>query len=500
LKRLITYILLALTVLFISACGGSSGEDTNVSDLKTGTVFRDKAISMDDVYIPTLFYTNFTAASQPMVNDAKASFNTFLPVWNSFYADYANYLYHGSWKASFATMNAKVLEAQSILDGATTFPADIEPAHAALEEIRYTLKDLREEYGVSYFIDYITAFHDVMEPIAIAVKGKTASDIPALIDTLTIYTDASISVWTELSAQTIDYTAFNISTSGQTYIANAIAAETANLNALKAALTAGTDNALILQKASSVKPLFLRLFFSFGNFITAFETEMIRMEQEYIAPLFYTNNAAAPAATIALAMTELEEFESAFNAFAGKFAYSNMSTAVAWNTYFDACTTAIANARTILTAATDGSSIVSAHEELEAVRNSMKSFRTLLNVSFPTDYVTAYHGAMEPIALEVKDITTPAELTPTMVTNITTYIATAKPALIAMSENVTAETLSGFTLASADAVVSNIAGQVANMNNLEAAIAGEDNTTIFSTAKTVKPTFIAMFKMLGQVQ
>ena len=136
--------------------------------------------------------------------------------------------------------------------------------------------------------------------------------------------------------------------------------QTNNLKALKAALNATVpDKAVIAANGNNVKPLFLKLFFSFADFLKPFDADLVSADTAAVAAANATTKTAATVAEVDAAISSVAALESSFNKLKLHFATQPISImgVLTWYTgqaatpaYLDKIGAAIASAKSQLAA------------------------------------------------------------------------------------------------------------------------------------------------------
>jgi len=336
------------------------------SALFTSSAFLADLSSLTKSYIPPLFYTNLPAANttQAVAADAQKSLTRLITVWGDFKTKYKSSAEFAAYSAKFDEVDTKIAAAGTIIQTAIASGSaanDLLAAHEALEVIRQNLLDMDRGNGFDYPIDAIKDFHDGMEPFALAVKGKTAATLTDA-DVATLKTMFTIveSTWNKVTTYQINKDQFGMTAEVKAFIDAATTSQTGNLKALKAALFAATpDKAVIATNGNNVKPLFLKLFFSFADFIKPFDADLVSADAAAATAVTATAKTAATAADVTAAVTALTALESGFNKFKTHFATQPISimTVLTWYSgsttaplYFDKIGAAISSAKTQLTA------------------------------------------------------------------------------------------------------------------------------------------------------
>lgn len=334
------------------------------SALFSSSAFLTDLSNLTKSYITPLLYTNLPAANTPqtVVADAQKALTRLITVWGDFKAKYKSAPEFAAYSAKFDEIDTKIAAAGVIIQTAITSgntANDLVAAHEELEIIRKNLQEMDHGNGFDYPVDAIKDFHDGMEPFAIAVKGKTAATLTdADVTNLKVLFPIVESTWNKVVTYQINKDQFGMSADVKTFIDAATISQTNNLKALKAALFAATpDKTVIATNGNLVKPLFLKLFFSFADFIKPFDADLVAADSAAAAAVSATAKTAATAGEVAAALAAVTTLESAFNKFKGHFATSPISImgVLTWFTgvpatpaYFDKISAAISSAKTSL--------------------------------------------------------------------------------------------------------------------------------------------------------
>lgn len=212
----------------------------------------------DKAYIPALALT-----SQGDVAKSKVAMVRLHQAWNAFLASYRKEgIGDESWDKGFAAIEKRLREADAVLAIGNP-PVD---AHNVLEHIRVTLMELRQQHNIDYFLDHQTAFHEPMEEIVLAAKGKTPATLTPQDMALIKRTMPLLeSRWNAVRGAQFDPVVFGFDDAQTAKAKQLIESETAAIVALKVAL-AGNDKALLIQRAMAIKPPFAQLYTAFGEF------------------------------------------------------------------------------------------------------------------------------------------------------------------------------------------------------------------------------------------
>lgn len=350
-------LLIGLLLMIATGCGSDSS-----NNLLQGQEYQTDLANLTRSYIPPLFYTNLPAANttQAVAADAQKSLTQLSTVWGAFKVKYKDRLEFIPYTSQLNQIDTEIALAGQIVQNAIASgnaANDLLAAHEALEVIRVNLQTIDKGNGLDYPIDGIKDFHDAMEPFALAVKGKTAATLTdADITTLKGMFPNMETTWNKVTTYQFTTTQFGITTEVKTFIDAAVTSQTTNMTALKTALFAATpDKTVIAANGNNVKPLFLKLFFSFADFIKPFDADMVSADSAATTAATATAKTAATIAEVTAALTAVTALELNFNKFKAHFATQPISIMAVLNwtnsttpSYFDKISTAISSAKTQL--------------------------------------------------------------------------------------------------------------------------------------------------------
>lgn len=512
--RIVFPTLLATLSLF--ACNNSDNPTnlvTNTTTLNTSTTtgmtpaLTAEMAQVSRAYVPALFYTNNTAAPQPIAAAGSAALTLLDTRWQAFVTHSAATFPPAT--TAKPAVDTHLLAAKSTLDQVTAYPADLSNAHENLEEIRTVMLQMRSDNSIDDVMDSLTLAHRSMGDVVAAFAGATT---PALLTQqhkadlslqLVNYTNA----FNALEARKIEDDLFGFSAAKTQWVQAALTATIQNNTALQDALLLN-DNAVILAAANKVKPLFVKLFLAYGDFLTPSEPQWVAFDQAYIPALFSSNNTAATFENIQAASTALATLETRWNALGAVSAPSRypatLQTPLNWTAYFSAINANIATSKTALAAALAAgdfpTDITPAHEPLEDIRMQLLALRTLENYAWVMDPITRYHHGFEPALTAVKDVADGSQLT----AEITAIIVQTLPVLQTEVPNmVTAvqqldPTLYGFSAEKLNVLNTSLTAQTQNLDALAAALTANDAAAIVARTKQVKALFVPFFLQFGR--
>lgn len=217
-------------------------------------------VTLDRAYIAALAVT-----SLEKVEPSQKSMAILIPTWAAFQAKYiAANPTDAQWRPDFDAVSGMIGRADEIVQTGTGLVA----AHDELEGVRITLMELRERNGLPYFVDHLTRYHEPMEAIVLAAKGKTPETLSAAdLETIRTNLPQAQAIWADVAAAPFDPALFGFAPERQAAMQTQLGAETQALTQLQAALDAG-DSVAIIQKSVALKGIFAPIFMMFGDFET----------------------------------------------------------------------------------------------------------------------------------------------------------------------------------------------------------------------------------------
>lgn len=240
-KHVFIFILLSMTA-------SVKADDNLVKDM----------VLFDQVYIPVLAMTS--------VENLKASQITmasFEPVWQAFKnRHYSQTGTDKQWKSDFDKVDHYIRAGKAIIARGT----NIKDAHEELEHIRIVFMNLRERNNIEYYIDHLTRFHEPMENIVLAVKGKTEGSLTSEdIDLVRSTLPQAKNLWHVVSNAKIDKVLYGFNEEEIATLHELVKKEKASLQNLEKSLNDG-DKKQIIKMGMAIKPNFAKLFKLFGHF------------------------------------------------------------------------------------------------------------------------------------------------------------------------------------------------------------------------------------------
>jgi len=214
-------------------------------------------VELDRNYIPALSLT-----SQGKLEPSKVAMEKLIPVWREFKNKYHFMERHDVlWKRDMDKVNNFIDSAYAIVKNGH----DLNDAHEELEKIRFIMMGARDRNHIDYYVDKLNRFHEPMENLVLAVKGKNA-------DKLTEQTVVSMRselktaqyLWEKVVNSQFIKEEFGFDESQAKKLARLKETESMALIALEEALDSGNKTAII-QAAKAIKPPYAKMYMMFGG-------------------------------------------------------------------------------------------------------------------------------------------------------------------------------------------------------------------------------------------
>ncbi len=220
-------------------------------------LLKDMA-QFDRAYIPALALT-----AQKDRDAASEATERLIKQWSLFKKTYYNYKQESKvWQKAMSEIESTIYEARRTVNSS----GDLLQAHQILEKVRTIFYKLRKNYGIEYFLDYLTEFHEPMEKIVLTAKGKRPEDLTEEdIKKISQNTEVAERVLHKVINTKIDRDIFNISRSQLQKINEMLDHELKTIEKLKVSLET-KDRASIIKNSLALKPIFAKIFKSFGDF------------------------------------------------------------------------------------------------------------------------------------------------------------------------------------------------------------------------------------------
>lgn len=214
-------------------------------------------VALDQTYVPALALTKMEKAKPAMMAMKKLN-----QQWQAFQSQQGDTLQTDQvWQKALASVDAQIREASKLVAmGKYLF------AHESLEEVRAIFRKARRDSGMTYYLDYLTDFHDVMEEIVKPNMKRTPDQFSdkEMAETMSL-TNKAVEAWKTVRKAEFDAKLFGFDEAKEMQRKKLIQAESKALSNLQDALKKG-DKKEILKSAVAIKPGFAKLFMLFGNF------------------------------------------------------------------------------------------------------------------------------------------------------------------------------------------------------------------------------------------
>jgi len=231
---------------------------TMATDVQANITLIKDMVHFDQAYIPVLAFS-----SVEEVNASRASMIVLENAWRDFKSKY--YLNPGNdklWATDFNKIDGYVLAGKEIIMRGT----HLKDAHEELEHVRIIMMHLRERNNIEYYIDHLTRFHEPMEQIVLAVKGKTAATLDDKTVSLIKNTlPEARQRWHSVLSSKFDASLYEFNKTRAEMLGTLVKKEEVALENLQKAITAN-DKAQIIGAGLAIKPNFAKLFMAFGHF------------------------------------------------------------------------------------------------------------------------------------------------------------------------------------------------------------------------------------------
>ena len=216
---------------------------------------------LDQAYIPLLFMTG-----QPETTQLQAIqlFDRFIRRWHLFYGHYqaANQI-NPAWGNGLDSVNITIRAVEdSLLE-----QSDLATIHKMLETVRLDLMTLRRNNQIGYALDELTAFHEIMEPMAAAAGQMHADSAKAeqFVQPILNHLEAAQKQWLRVQMVKFDPVLFNLDeTDVEAFISGKSDLQN-QLNLLERAVVTH-DTPQIAATAKALKPQFVKIYLLFGDF------------------------------------------------------------------------------------------------------------------------------------------------------------------------------------------------------------------------------------------
>lgn len=548
-----------LQVLTIAALGGtllgciseSSDNDDTPTPPTLSSAQKSDLVALEKNYVPALFYSNLTAASELHTGDAINTLERTTANWDGLKTTNANTLNWASYFTEVDTSLATASTAYTTITSTAVYPADLSAAHNALETVRDSWSTMRTSNNISYFFDNVTTAHHAMGPVGMAAgvytqSAQSALDLAtlqvALLDAVPSFSNSWNSLTTAYGNGSAVSTLYNLSSDkstnltanisnadptapGMTQMIGKLSGAMNSCNAVTTTFdpttydpatydpTTADPCEIMVFVSSKIKPKFVQVFLTFGDFVNPFMDDIIASNKAMIPALYCTGNppdATPTCGDLAGTLNYVMAFAGAMQTFGAHLQVSptmNATGPLGWGPSMQEAQTNLESAIGILSIAPDLATAKAngAHLAIEAVRSSMhyicatyENHVTLMTRSneYHTEFEKILAVALDPLTGAPKTSLTEAE-----VATIDGYMAALQTALTNMSAQAELEdTAWGLENGSLTAV---LAAQAVSVSDLLATLAAynvvtnDNSADIAIKSLELKKKYIPFFKMIG---
>lgn len=219
-------------------------------------LFHDMVV-LDRHYIPVLSLT-----SQGKLEQSKEAMKKLIPVWRDFEKKYRSMEKHDAlWKRDMDKVNNYINSAITIVNNGD----DLNDAHENLEKVRFVMMEARDRNHIDYYIDKLNRFHEPMENLVLAVKGKKADELAEqTIVSMRSELKTAQYLWDMVVKSPFEKKEFGFDESQAKELARLEAEESVALVNLEEALASGNKPAII-QAGRAIKSPYAKMYMMFGG-------------------------------------------------------------------------------------------------------------------------------------------------------------------------------------------------------------------------------------------
>ncbi len=507
-------------------CNSSSDSDvtpSGVTEQEQKAALTSDMAKLDTPYVTALFYSNMSPGPA-LFADAKTTLGTLENQWTAFRQTHENAYDSQVWTNGFPLVDQDLSTASTHYTTIDQFPANLTPAHLALEDVREVLGNMRADVGIDdYVMDLVTDVHHKMEPVSKAYGAYAAtSDLTALKTTLANDLPVFAAALQKLAAA---YGSGEGTASLYGLTAPKASRLTKNINntdpaapgllqivnKLSQAL-ADNDDALVPTLASKIKGKFVSIFLGFGDFVTPFESDVIAFQRSII-PLLYCTGNPPDAATICAgasgdiregALANAQAANAAWAAFKSHYPQNdsiNVPGLLGWTTSINTIDAKLASLSSILGNASDITEAKKdgAHFDAEDIRDEYYNLiATFEGTSTLMTRMDEYHATFEKIVPKAMDDI----LTADEIATIKTQLPALQSAFDALSTALDNADKAAWGLEQTDTTTllspqaQNIAALSSAVDNYDAA-SNDNSEQIIGLTKAVKGLYRPFFRTLG---
>ncbi len=244
-------ILILLLCLSLFGCGEEQEQNK----------FLKSCAHFDQIYIPTLMFTklNKQRESEIAINKLKNKWQSFSEQYQDLEIKYGVDIVDELWPMDFEKISDQITAADILIR-----QNSLEAAYLELDGVREVFKELRSRNGMTYFLDKMTDFYDLIDEMS-AIVANTTSLSRQEKQRLTLLNNEALKQWQEISQANLNGEYFGFSKAKINAIKKRIKLEKGSLVNLETALAvSGTRR--IIKAANDCQTNFIMLYKAFGDF------------------------------------------------------------------------------------------------------------------------------------------------------------------------------------------------------------------------------------------
>jgi hypothetical protein len=230
-----------------------------VVPLHAGATAFDEMVDFDKSYIAALALTSQAAADPAKGDAALRAMQALQAKWPAFRG--------GPAVRGNPAVDAALPKIGDDIGTASRAAADARwsEAHEALEPVRMRMMSAREQSGIAYYPDLLTAFHEPMEAIVLAVKGKSPGSFgPNDRAEIERHLAEALARWHRVERAPLEAGPYRLTSAQLERARKLVGDERQALQRLSDAAR-GDDSAALIRAATGIKPAFAQLYMLFGS-------------------------------------------------------------------------------------------------------------------------------------------------------------------------------------------------------------------------------------------
>jgi hypothetical protein len=218
-------------------------------------------IELDKRYIPALVFTDLEQQreSELAMDNLKREWSKFKEKYYNLEMRYGLNITDKFWKEDFDRIQGLIVSAEGYIK-----EENLGAAHESLKEVRLIFLELRHRNGLNYFLDPMTRFDNSMESIVSLLRGKDKLSDKDLDNLQALAVEAKESL-DEAIAFNFEPDLYKYTPEKSEAIKKKLKDEREELQDFEKAVEEANSD-MIFQTAQDLKPGFMVLYKSFGNF------------------------------------------------------------------------------------------------------------------------------------------------------------------------------------------------------------------------------------------